>query len=68
MVPYQSNLLLDAERVKSTAEIRRADEQLGRLAARVSCLWHRVAGYRPVHSGRRLSRNAAGPSCASALW
>ena len=23
---------------------------------------------RPVHTGGRLSRNAAGPSCASALW
>jgi len=68
MMPYQSSLLLDAERVKSAAEIRRADEQLGRLAARMSGLWHRVAAYRPVHTGRRLSRNAAGPSWASALW
>ncbi len=62
MVPYQSSLLLDTERVKSAAEIRRADEQLGHLAARVSGLWHRVTSYRPVHTGRRLSRKAAGPS------
>jgi hypothetical protein len=67
MVPYQSHLLLEGERVKSTAEIRRADEQLGRLAARVSGLWRRASFQRPVHTGRRLSRNAAGPSWASAL-
>jgi hypothetical protein len=67
MTPYQSHLLLDTERVKSRAEIRRADEQLGRLAARMSGLWRQVRNYRPVQTGRRLSRNAAGPSWASAL-
>jgi hypothetical protein len=83
MMPYQAYQVYQAERPKSAAEIRRADEQLGHLAENMSWLWQRViqpvvalrgpaprcwSAQRPVHTGGRLSRNAAGPSCASALW
>ncbi len=73
MMPYQSYQLYQAGRVKTAAEIRRADEQLGQLAQSLSYLWYgvtrRVARrQRPVQTGGRLSRNAAGPSCASELW
>ena len=73
MMPYQSYQLYQAERVKTAAEIRHADEQLGQMAQSLSCLWcgatRRVARrQRPVQTGGRLSRNAAGPSCASELW
>ena len=73
MMPYQSYQLYQAERVKTAAEIRHADEQLGQLAQSLSYLWYgvtrRVARrQRPVQTGGRLSRNAAGPSCASELW
>jgi hypothetical protein len=39
MMPYQSYQIYQAERPKSAAEIRRADEQLGQLAENVSWLW-----------------------------
>jgi hypothetical protein len=39
MMPYQSYQIYQAERPKSAAEIRRADEQLGRMAENVSLLW-----------------------------
>ncbi len=73
MMPYQSYQLYQAERVKTAAEIRHADEQLGQLAQSLSSLWcgvrRRAARrQRPVQTGGRLSRNAAGPSCASELW
>ncbi len=73
MMPYQSYQLYQAGRVKTAAEIRRTDEQLGQLAQSLSYLWYgvtrRVARrQRPVQTGGRLSRNAAGPSCASELW
>ena len=73
MMPYQSYQLYQAERVKTAAEIRHADEQLCELAQSLSSLWfgvtRRVARrQRPVQTGGRLSRNAAGPSCASELW
>ena len=73
MMPYQSYQLYQAGRVKTAAEIRCADEQLGQLAQSLSYLWYgvtrRVARrQRPVQTGGRLSRNAAGPSCASELW
>jgi hypothetical protein len=76
MMPYQAYQVYQAERTKTAAEIRRADEQLGHMAENMSWLWRRatrpVARFRwqvqrPVHTGARLSRNAAGPSCASAL-
>jgi hypothetical protein len=36
MMPYQSYQIYQAERPKSAAEIRRADEQLGHMAENVS--------------------------------
>jgi hypothetical protein len=82
MMSYQAYQVYQAERPKTAAEIRRADEQLGHMAENVSWLWRRAirpvvalrgpaprnwSDQRPVHTGARLSRNAAGPSCASAL-
>jgi hypothetical protein len=77
MMPYQAYQVYQAERPKTATEIRRADEQLGQMAENMSWLWQRATrpvarfrwqAQRPVHTGARLSRNAAGPSCASALW
>ena len=42
MMPYQVYQLYQAERPKSAAEIRRADDQLGRAAESVSRLWCRA--------------------------
>lgn len=39
---YQSYQLYQAERPKTAAEIRRADEQLGHLAESASRLWQQV--------------------------
>ena len=39
MMPYQSYQTFQAERPKTTAEIRRADDQLGHMAENVSWLW-----------------------------
>jgi hypothetical protein len=50
MMIYDMTLQHQAERRMSAAEQRRADEQLGRMAARVSGFWRRAT--RPV---RKLS-------------
>jgi hypothetical protein len=42
MMPYQAYQLYQIERPKSQAEIRRADEQLGRMAERVTALRKRM--------------------------
>jgi len=42
MMPYQSYQVYQAERPKTAADIRRADEQLGHLAESVSWLWHQA--------------------------
>ena len=39
MMPYQSYQTFQAERPKTIAEIRRADDQLGHMAENVSWLW-----------------------------
>ncbi len=39
MMPYQAYQLYQTERPKSAAEIRRADEQLGKAAQGLSSLW-----------------------------
>ena len=44
MMIYDMTLQHQAERRMSAAEQRRADEQLGRMAARVSNLWRRATG------------------------
>jgi len=43
VMPYQAYQLYQIERPKSPAEIRLADEQLGRAAERLSRLWRRAA-------------------------
>ena len=50
MMMYDMSRQYHAERIMSAAEQRRADEQLGRMAARVSHFWRRAT--RPV---RKLS-------------
>jgi hypothetical protein len=39
MMPYQGYQLYQAERTKTSAEIRRADEQLGELSRALSSAW-----------------------------
>ena len=60
MMPYLSYQIYQAERPKSAAEIRRADEQLGHMAENVSWLWQhairritlfRGQGRQPARSG-----------------
>ena len=46
MMMYDMSRQFHAERIMSAAERRRADEQLGRMAARVSRFWRR--GTRPA--------------------
>ena len=46
MMIYAMSRQYHAERIMSAAEQRRADEQLGRMAARVSGFWRRAT--RPV--------------------
>ena len=50
MMIYDMSRQYHAERIMSAAEQRRADEQLGRMAARVSNFWRRAT--RPA---RKLS-------------
>ena len=57
MMMYDMSRQYHAERIMSVAERRRADEQLGRMAARTSELWRRatrpfrlVAGQRPGYA------------------
>ena len=49
MMMYDMSRQYHAERIMSAAERRRADEQLGRMAARTSRLWRRV-----IRPARRL--------------
>ena len=51
MMIYDMSRQYHAERIMSSAEQRRADEQLGRMAARVSNFWRRAT---------RPARNPAG--------
>ena len=43
MMMYDMSRQYQAERIMSAAEQRRTDEQLGRMAARVSRFWRRAA-------------------------
>ena len=58
MMPYQSYQVYQAERPKTAAEIRRADEQLGHMAENMSWLWQRAT--RPITLLRRQDRRRAG--------
>ena len=54
MMFYDMTAQYQAERVKSAAERRRADEQLGMMAAEVSRLWQRLS--RPAQDPAWLPR------------
>jgi hypothetical protein len=64
MMPYQSYQDYQARRPKTAAEIRRADEQLGRMAENVSRLWQHAI--RPIALLRSQDRNPAGSTLADA--
>jgi hypothetical protein len=48
MMPYQVYQLYQAERTKTAAEIRRADEQLGELSRALSSAWQHATRSRAV--------------------
>ncbi len=48
MMPYQVSQLYQAERTKTAAEIRCADEQLGELSRALSSAWHHATGPKAV--------------------
>ena len=52
MMMYDMSRQHHAERIMSAAEQRRADEQLGRMAAQTSRLWRRAT--RPARALRGL--------------
>jgi hypothetical protein len=58
MMPYQVYQLYQAERTKTAAEIRRADEQLGELSRAFSSAWQYAA--RPKAVLRALAGVVAG--------
>jgi hypothetical protein len=58
MMPYQVYQLYQAERTKTAAEIRRADEQLGELSRAFSLAWQHAT--RPRAVLRALARAVAG--------
>ena len=57
MMMYDMSRQYHAERIKSAAERRRADERLGRMAARTSDVWRRAT--RPVRVLRGLRASGA---------
>ena len=57
MMPYHSYQIYQAERPKTAAELRRADEQLGHMAETVSWLWCRAT--RPIAVFRTTGQRAA---------
>jgi hypothetical protein len=56
MMLYQMTTQYQAERIKTAAEQRRVDDQLGMLAAGVSGLWRQLI--RPARILRRQGRTA----------
>jgi hypothetical protein len=62
MMPYHSYQIYQAERTKTAAEIRRADEQLGHMAQSVSRLWCRAT--QPVAALRGMNQR---PACSAVL-
>jgi hypothetical protein len=57
MMPYDMSRVYHAERIKTAAEQRRADDQLGMMAAGVSRRWRRLT--RPVRARRAGSSGTA---------
>ena len=55
MMMYDMSRQYHAERIISAAEQRRADEQLGRMAARTSRLWRRATHPTRALRGLRAS-------------
>ena len=55
MMMYDMSRQYHAERIMSAAERRRADEQLGRMAARVSRFWRRATAGPPARPGSRTA-------------
>ncbi len=55
MMAYQSYQVYQAERPKTAAEIRRADEQLGHLAENVSWLWRQATRPLALLTARRAA-------------
>jgi hypothetical protein len=43
MMPYSAYQLYQAERTKTVAEMRRADEQLGEISRALSSAWHHAS-------------------------
>ena len=62
MMPYQSYQTYQAERPKTAAENRRADEQLGHMAENISRLWQYAAW--PLALFRGQDRQ---PTCSAVL-
>ena len=62
MMPYQAYQLYQAERTKTAAEIRRADEQLGEFSRALSSAWHQAT--RPKAVLRVLQGAVAGSRLA----
>jgi hypothetical protein len=58
MMPYQSYQLYQAERTKTAAEIRRADEQLGHMARNLSLLWQHASRATSTHLSIRSSSDS----------
>ena len=57
MMICDMTLQYQAERIRTAAEQRRADEHLGMMAAGVSRLWRRAT--RPVRASRRVRAGRA---------
>ena len=57
MMPYDTYRLYQVERAKSCAEVRRADDQLGRLASAASSLFRGIT--RPARAVRGSGASAA---------
>ena len=66
MMPYQVYQLYQVERPKSAAEIRRADEQLGRAAQGMANLWcwaaESIGISRAPSRGQRCAQISSRPS------
>jgi hypothetical protein len=62
MMQYQTYQVFQAERTKTAAEIRRADDQLGHMAQNLSRMWQHAT--RPIALLRGQDER---PSCSALL-
>ena len=66
MMPYDSYRLYEAERPKSAAEIRHADQQAAQFAAAVSGLFRNITlPARAVRAYRRDPQSCAAAQCTA---